>query len=231
MTLKITADKLAEFITARTPGHRDSIVRQLRPQKRNFAPYYQAFKPAARDFLEGGAVDVAILAAAMAYVRTRKGTRWHEIDNGVTIEALKALKELAPQFQRSGFTFHRPQNGHKAVLAYPEIQVNVTPHMIVHGERKGAPLVGALRFYLAKGARYQIGQVGARLVAVMQHQWQLKHPTEGRIPDASLCMVAESMQRRITTAPADISADLATIEKGAQAVVARWHLLFGREAA
>lgn len=109
--------------------------------------------------------------------------------------------------------------------------VTVTPDMIVHGERNGMPLAGALRFYLAKESSYQLGQRGAELVAVMEHLWLTRVASGDRAPEATLCMVVECFQQRVTAAPADTHAHLAAIQKGCRDLVQLWHMLDGQEAA
>jgi len=229
---KISANKLAEFIIAKTPARRASLVRQhLHKSPKGFAPFYPAFKTPATRFLEGGASNLSILDKAIERMKGRTGTPWLEIDSRITAEAIKALRETASAIQHLGVKFLPTPPRAKAQLTFQDLTVTVTPDMLVHGERNDVPLIGALRFYTAKESAYQLTEYGAELVAVMLHQWQMHAATGARAPDSDLCMVIECFQHRVTSAPADYAAHLAAIEKGARDFVALWHFLESEEAA
>jgi hypothetical protein len=232
--IKISANKLAEFITAKTPERKRSIVRRLireAGKDRGYAPFYMAFRSPAKRFLEGGATDLGILTGAIQALKTRKGSKWKDTDARISKEAFLALQKLAPRFQELGVEFVEPASKLNAKLQFPDLSVTVTPDMMVHGERNGVPLVGALRFYLAKESIYQLGEKGAQYVAVMQHMWTLNNATGSRSPDSSHCMVAECFQLRVTVAPDDVAGFIAAIEHGAEEFVHLWHQISHDEAA
>lgn len=235
MHITTTANKVADFIVAKTPERRRSIVRQVMRaahQEKGYAPYYSAFRTPAKDFLKGGANNPAILQRAIGRLPSRTGAnpKWLAIDNRITKDALLALLQLGPRIWAQNVAFVTAPRG-KATLNYPGITVTVTPDLFVHGERNGVPLFGAARFYLAKDYPYQLGRRGAELVATMEHLWCVQNATGARAPEASLCMVLECIQQRVTLAPDDISANAAAIERGCREFVAIWRQLSTEEAA
>lgn len=238
MLIHTSANKVADFIVAKTPERRRSIVRQVmrsKHQEKGYAPYYSAFDTPAKEFLKGGATKPAIITRAIDRLPDRKSTgltrRWLDIDNRITREAFLALIELAPKIQARNVNFVSPSKSLKSILEYPEITVTVTPDLMVHGERNGVPLIGAARFYLAKDTPYQLGQRGAELVATMEFLWCLKNATGARAPDSALCMVVECIQRRVTVAPTNIETNVAAIERGCREFVEVWRQLSTEEAA
>ena len=232
MSIKISANKLAEFITAKTPARRRSIVRQLKraTTKSGHAPWYMAFGTPAKRFLSGGAANEAIILREIERMKSRTGKPWLNTDSAITSEAFKHLLKLAPDIRELDVKFSAPKLP-KVKLEFGEVLVSATPDMIVRGERNGIPLMGGLRFYIAKESAYELGQRGAQLVAVMEHLWLTRVATGESSPEATLCLVLECFQQRVTPAPSDTRAHVAEIEKGCRDFSTLWHLLDGKEAA
>lgn len=231
MKLHITANKLAALITAKTPERRRALVRSLkRTAGEDFPLFYSALRGPAKRFVLNGSVDPAELHQLIQRMSTRSGSTWINTDSRITSEAAGALIKCAPKLRALNATFVLPDPGTKAVLEYPQVDVITTPNLIVHGKRHHAPLIGAMRFYVAKESSYELGSRGAQLVAAMQHLWLLKVTSGQRIPDASLCLVLECFQQRVTCAP-DASATEGLIRRGCEDFVRIWHELDDKEAA
>jgi len=231
MKIRVSANKLAEFITAKTPARRKAIVRDIKRPKKGFAPWYAAFRTPAKTFLLRGSKDTSPLDAAIEEMKTRKGNDWLNTDSAITAQALKALIDAGPILRALKVEFMKVPTGPKEKLEFGEVEVTVTPDLIVKGERSGKPLVGALRFYIAKESTYQLGKRGAELVAGMQYQWLVKNATGTRVPDTTLCMVLECFQQRVTKASDDHATDLDVIKRGCDDFARLWHLLDDEEAA
>lgn len=234
MKLHVTANTLASFITAKTPERKQSIVRTARRAQQNdkgYAPYYQSLRGPARRFLTDGARDASELRKLIEEMSARTGNKWHKTDARITSEAAKALIKLAPKLRELEVTYVLPKAGTKSKLEFPEIDVLVTPDMLVEKQKNNVTRAGAMRFYTAKESTYELGQKGAELVAVMQHQWLLTVASGRVMPDSSLCMVIECFQQRITTAPANTDQLLKIIEQGCHDFVRLWHGLDSKDAA
>lgn len=231
--MHIPANKLAEFITAKTPERRERIVKQTRLGSSGHPNYYQRFHKPAKEFLIGGAHDATGILEVLEFLKSRTETPWKTIDSKITAQALRFLITLGPKLHAIRAAFVIPGTGSKVLLKIPEtdVLVSVPPNLLVHGERNGKPLVGALRFYLAKEGPYQLGIRGAELVAVMQYMWLAQIATGTRIPDAELCSVVECMQQRVTPAPEDPTAHMAAIARGCREFSRLWHSLDDQEAA
>ncbi len=228
--MQIPANKLAEFITAKTPERRERIVRQVRHGSTDHPNFYQCFHKPAREFLIGGVRDATDIIRAIDRLKKRTQSPWLTIDSRITTQALQSLLKLGPDLHKLGVAYVTP-GARNAVLHMPDAEISVPPNLLIHGERKGHPLIGALRFYLAKESPYQIGVRGAELVAVMECLWLRQIATGERAPDAQLCLVVECMQQRITKAPADLAKHIAALEHGCREFARLWHLLDDKEAA
>ena len=245
MKIHATANTIALFSTQEDPDKKRSIVRKAlreahkaaKEDDRGFAPYYQALKTPARDYFAGGLKDPAGLLALIARMErqqkqaTKENRLWHERDARGTAAVAKTLLALQPRFQDLDVSFVLPGPGTKAILEFPDIDVSVTPDVYVQKIKNGAPLIGAMRLYTARGKAYQLGEKAAQLVAVMQYQWLVRVSTGKRMPISELCMVLECFQERITHAPVDPSLHLKRIEAATREFARMWTLLDNQDAA
>jgi len=230
----VSANQLASFLTAKTPERKLAIVRAARRaalSDKGYPPFYNSLKKPARAFLATGSRDPAALDSLIARMAARTGRTWHKTDARVTAEAAKALIKLAPKLRALDVEFVLPKPGVKAKIDFPEIDVLVSPHMLVEKRCAGAIRIGAMRFYTAKESAYELGPKGAELVAAMQHQWLLRVATGATMPDGELCMVVECFQQRITQAPSDTSNLMKQIDQGCRDFMRLWHGLDSRDAA
>lgn len=229
----VTANTLASFLTAKTPERRQRIVRSAwlaQQSPRDYPPYYQSLRTPARRFLANGATSSAGLNQLITRMAERGGKKWHQTDARITTEAAKALVKLSPKIRNLGVTFLMPDAG-KAKIEFPNIDVLVSPHMLVEKQSGTAKRIGAMRFYIAKESTYELGQKGAELVASMQHLW-LTRISSGRImPDHELCLVIECFQQRITSASIDSERAFKIIAQGARDFARMWEGLDSSNAA
>jgi hypothetical protein len=227
----ITANKLAEFITAKTPERRRQIVRQAKQRKKAHPNYYSCFHAPAKRFLISGAKDPSDILRALNRLKARNQDTWYARDSRITIEAFRALLKIAPELSRLSVAFVPPGAHSRTKLEFADVHVSVTPNLIIHGERNGKPLIGALRFYVAKESTYELGRRGAELVSVLEYIWLTHLATGARTPDRELCMVLECFQQRITCAPADIGQQAAIIERGCREFAQLWRIIDDEKAA
>lgn len=230
MTTKITANKFAEFITAKSERRRKSIVRNAMHSKQQCAPYYMAFQRPAKEFLLSGASDPKILTNAIEKLKNRIGTEWKNRDSRLTAQALQLLLTLSPKLVGLAPSLIQPHRT-KANLHLPEIEVSVPPFLMIHGERNGKPLIGSMRIYIAKSSGYSLDPKAAELIATMQYMWLVQEADGDRFPDSSLCMVAECFQQRITPAPSNTERAQLLIQKSAIEFAKIWHQIEHDEAA
>lgn len=228
--MHIPANKLAEFISAQTPERRERLVRQIKHGGASHPIYYQCFHGPAKTFLVNGASDASEILRTLDRLKARTKTKWYETDSRITASALKALISLGPRLYELNVEFV-PSGKANALLKLPDADVSVRPNLLVHATRNGKPLVGALRFYLAKESPAQLGVRGAELVATMQYLWLTQVATGARTPDPEHCVVVECMQQRLTKVPADPVRHIAAIEQGCRQFAEMWHRLDSEEAA
>jgi hypothetical protein len=232
--IKVSANKLAEFITAKTPERKKSIVRQLVRQEskeRNYAPFYQRFKSPACKFMIGGCGDLSVLSNAIKALPQKCDTPWKSTDSRITKEAFISLGKIAPGIKRYGFEYSSVRSPSGNRLRFGNIYINSKPDLMVRHIRNGIPIFGAVRFYLAKESKYQIGEEGARYVAVMEYLWACHNYVGDVSPEPSLCFVVECMQKRLTFAPSDIESYKARISSECEKLEALWYLISSNEAA
>ena len=225
MSILVSTNKLAEFITAKTPEHRQRIVRALKRRGKQGYGHYAAFRTPACDFLSGGASDNAILENAIAQMGSRNATERITADSQRTAVAFKKLMEMAPEISLLDVSFKRYSGGRKVRLHFGEVAIPAAPHLLVHGSRNDVPLVGGLHFYVAKGRNYELGANGAMLVAAMNYLWVIDTQGTQRTPSPECCMVIECFQQRITRGSSDIEGMRETLKKGCEDLARLWHLM------
>jgi hypothetical protein len=226
-----SANKFASFMAATDPERRRSLVRAAKQSVgKSFPPFYSALRGPAKRYGQGGWTDPSELCGLISKMSLRHGSKWLNIDSKVTADAARALIAIAPKVRDIEATFALPPAGTKAVLEFPELDVIANPDLVVLGVRAHAPLIGALRFYLAKESRYELGKRGSELVARLEYMWLVRSADGRRVPDPALCLVLECFQKRLTAAPDDPDLDK-FIRKGAADFAHLWHRLDEKEAA
>jgi hypothetical protein len=229
--IEVTANKLAEFIIARTPERRRAIVLQVRRSQKAHPNYYSCFHGPARRFFISGGRDQTEIARTISRLKNRHQNDWYARDSRLTTEAFQALLKLSPRVGGLNCSFVEPGRHSRTKLQFPEVHVSVTPNLIVHGERKGKPLIGALRFYIAKESASELGQRGAGIVSVLEYLWLTQLATGSRTPDKDLCMVLECFQQRITAVPPDADEMVPIIDQACRDFARLWHTLDDEKAA
>lgn len=228
MPIHISANKLADFALAKTPQQRRRIVRELKRQAahkdQGYAPYYMAFRRPAKAFLASGTIGDQQIRRAINRLNSRQATDWQKIDSKITTQAFNGLLGMAPNLRGLDLEFVLRDANHRCTIQFPDVVVTVTPDMLLHGERNGVPLIGSLRFYLAKDSAYQLGPQRAELVALMQYQWLAHQNNKGRTADATLCMVLECLQQRVTAAPLNFTPHMALLESSSRQLVRLWDM-------
>jgi len=230
----ITANTFASFLTAKTPERKLSIVRNAhRAMKsdKGYPPYYQSLRTPARRFLASAATNPSELLGLIVKKEKVTGRKWHLTDAAITRDAAKALLTLAPKIQAIDATFLLGRPETKAKIEYPELDLLVTPHMLVEKRHGKVRRIGALRFYTAKESTYELGVRGAELVAGMQHQWLLNFASGEQMPDFALCMVIECFQQRITQASVDAEETRRLMNQGYRDFMRLLHGLDSKDAA
>jgi hypothetical protein len=222
MPIIAPANKLAEFMAEPDTDRRERIVRDARKKATSHPIYYQSFHKPAREFLISGGTNASGILRAISRLESRMQTPWRESDSEVTIEALRSLISLGPELHRFGAAFVSP-GGRAANLQMPDLEIAVPPNLLLHGQRHSRPLVGALRFYLKKQSA--LGAHGAEMIAVMEYLWLQQVATEARIPDLSLCIVVECMQRHVTMAPSSPARHISAIERASREFARIWRNL------
>jgi hypothetical protein len=235
MPIKISPNRLAEFMSIADPSRKKTFVarlyREAQAKKKDFPFPYPAFATPAKRFLASGTTDERVVLAAIERMATRTGKPWLIRDSKNTAAAFKALLAIAPQVSALGVAFKPCPARQQAPIQFADVVINVAPDAMVEGERNGVPLEGALRFYVAKGHAFELGPDAARRVAAMQWHWLVTNWKGARTPDPSLCVVLECFQQRITAAPADPQPLLVLIERACYQFSAIWHGLDAQEAA
>lgn len=232
--IPVTANRLAEFAVAGTPARRKSIVRRAvlaYIHGTPFPPYYVSFKKPAQQYFVSGLTNENILNRAVKSLDSRNSTEWLARDSRLTQEAIKRLLEMSPDIRELGLGFEKPVKPNQAKIRFDDVVVSVSPNLLVFGERNGKPLFGAARFYMAKESPYQLGKVGAELVATMEYLWAVSVSTGAKTPDPALCLVFEIMQLHVTPAPADVSHRISQLQRAAREFAILWRSLYDTEAA
>jgi hypothetical protein len=224
----VTANKLASFITARSPARRRSIVRSLqRSAGTDFPQYYTSLREPARRFVTNGGSDTNELSRLIDKMAERTGTPWLTTDGRITSEATRALINCAPLIRALPYSPVAPAFRSKAIWTHTLVDVSVTPDVLI-GLPEEQPS-GALRLYVAKDKHYELGEAGAQLVATMMHLWQ--RAVLGSNADPTRCFVLECFQQRLTAAPTDVRLLEQLLCRGCEDFARLWQGFNDKEAA
>lgn len=230
---------MAKFLAADTPEKKRSIVRAFIRSASNGGGYYSSFNGPAKRFLMGKGrnrseidrVIALLLAKANIPQPTKRMEEFRRINAKVTTEAFNSLIQSSRHLDFGNLNFTLPPKGLRKIIRFDDVEIKVSPDLLVESQRNGVPLEGVFRFFTAKLPEYRLSLRAAQMVAVMEHEMLVRNWQGNATPDHHLCMVLETHQQRITVAPDDVDRSREVLVRGCREFSRIWHELEDNRAA
>lgn len=220
---RISLSKLGEFMITANPARRNRIVYDQRFGNPPVQPQYRHFKDPVVSFLVDGARDPEIIYRAIESLRAKTGTKWVEDDAENTALVLERFLRVVPLFVSAGLTF--VEAPHSASLNIAGVRVSIQPEILIHAERRGNPVVGAVKFYRVKDDKKQLGDEGGKYAATLLHQWLTTSGPADRRPDPRLCLFVDCWRGTVTEAPANYRTRMRHASAACEQIAAIWPML------
>ena len=230
---------MANFITADGFKKKQTVVRQFMNRSSNGGGYCRLFGPAARNFLIGKGQSRSEIDDIIAQLRSEALTRhekptqdnYWKIEAKVTAAAFNGLIASASSIEFGKLNFVLPPKSLRKVIRFDDVEIKVSPDLLVESQRNGIPLEGAFRFMTNKMPEYRLTARASELVASMQHELLLRNWEGKATPDHHLSMVLETHIAQIRVAPDDIERSREVLDRGCREFSRIWHELRDDQAA
>lgn len=230
---------MARFITCDSLKKKQTVVRQFLNRRSNGGGYCRLFGPAARNFLVGKGQSRSEIDEVISYLRAEAliahdrptQDRYWKTEAKVTAAAFNGLIAAAGYIEFGKLNFVLPPKSLRKVIRFGDVEIKVSPDLLVESQRNGVPLEGAFRFMTNKMPEYRLSARASELVASMQHELLLRNWEGKATPDHHLSMVLETHIAQIRVAPDDIDRNREVLDRGCREFSRIWHDLQDHEAA
>ncbi len=217
---RISLNKLAEFMTARKPARRRSILKDQKFPTEYKGMYHREACEAIASCIASNLETVSALDRAVALLEQQSpekiGTQRRLTQNADAIERFKTMLDgldLKGATPRLGET-SQPK------LAVHNVNISVRPEIILTGRGKSGPLAGAMKIHFPTTNPLD-DEAGAYVSAVLQEWAKAFLADEGEIY-APYCFVIDVGQAKIHSGVKATTARMKDVESACREIFALW---------
>lgn len=216
---RISANKLAEFMGAKSARQRQILHDQKYPKDFKTV-YYKEAPEAAAHFVAGGAVDASIIETAIGVLENKApSTIGADRRINSNIEALETLKLMLDDIPVSGVTLQLAPNS-APYLTFFGVDISVRPEIIVKGKSGKGPTVGAMKFHFPRSFCHTDDTGG--YVCALLTEWCRIHMSDHGLPQGNLCSVIDVGSQRVYLGKKATAARLKDVSAACQNIAGLW---------
>lgn len=217
---RISANKLAEFMTAKSARQRQILRDQKYPSDFKGMYYKEAAEAIAR-CIASNLEDVSVLAntigALSQSTATKIGTR-RRID--ANIDALETfqtmLDDVALENVEANLGAHSSQR-----LVIQGIEVSVRPEITLAGQsKKGGALIGGIKLHFPR--TFSLDDDAAGYVSALVQEWCRQNRADEGLPHGPHCYVIDVGAKRVCSGVRSTAARMRDIEAACRNIAALW---------
>lgn len=220
---RISLNKLGEYLTA-TPSRRKRIIQDQQDPKPFIAARYSDARAEILQYLAGGMVDEASLAAAAKRLRLDdSGTEFACQDRLASAEAIENFLEASEQIELGDLTVVPVENSASDSMQIGGVSVSMRPDAYLKDPVTG-DIKGAIKLHFPKTTpltEAAASYVGAATKVFLQQE--KKSP----VVDHKKCYVVDVSTQTVTTAPKSHVRKMNDIEAACEEIDARWRRVNG----
>jgi hypothetical protein len=222
---RISVNKLGTYLVSSSATARRAIIRdQIRP-KQAVVPQYQKANDPIRHFLSGGGTDVDGLIARINRIRnTPPRTDWQAADYRNTAKALEHFMDVCEALPTKGIRYERG-HGSPPRLDICGVSVSVRPDFLLYFEKRGQPVIGALKIHFTQDKGRGLGKEGQQYVATLCREWLKAHGPEDREPLYTHCFSLDVFRKSLVSAPSSFTKRMKEIEAACLDIALLWPTL------
>lgn len=217
MEKNISINQLAVFIPAEEGKRLTIIKQQKKPNTFKVAPYSTA-RSSMKNFVKNG-FSIESIRFGVEKLQGRQSTSdYQKRDIQNSIEALRKFLELQfpADFKNLKIEFVKTNDG---FLALQNLNVIVSPDIIIKGEKNGITFYGGLKFHIAKGKIFTHSESEYAATAIYMF---LKQKFKGESINPNYCLSVEVFGGRITPAPDNPILHISLLKKACIELVKLW---------
>lgn len=185
---RLSANKLAQYVTSRA-ARQNQILRNAKFPPDYITAYYRDAAEAISHFIGGGMADLGILdRAAARLLQSSTNSIQQDRQKNANIDAIEVFGGMLDDIDLRGAT---PElAAHTAPhVTVAGVSVSVRPEIILRCEKKGSPLVGALKLHFPRSEPLDVEQAG--YVSALLHRYlEDQHLDDGTASTAH-CVVVD----------------------------------------
>ena len=219
---RISLNKLCEFMTARPPRQRRILKDQKFPSD-FMRVYYREAQEAASLCIASNLEDIPSVTRQIEILNQQNpdsvGTQRRVAAN---IDALEAFLEMTDGIDLSGA---EPRLGENVApkLTIRNVDVSVRPEIILHGEGRSGPVVGALKLHFPK--TNPLDDTSAGYVSAVLQEWCATHMADAGQAHGPLCYVVDVGSRTTYPGVRSTVRRLRDIQDACETIAALWPTL------
>ncbi|QEX24359.1 hypothetical protein FRZ61_43000 [Hypericibacter adhaerens] len=218
---RITATKLAEYMSASFARKRSIIQEQKYPQEVAMVRWRKAERPVAL-FVAQGQSDLKIIDEHIARLAAENPDTEFKIQNrDLCIAALKSFKLLSNQLSFEKFKKSLGAMQQSMPIPINGVDVSVLPQVVLQGTtQKGTKVVGGIKFSFPK--THPLNAASAEYLSVLIH-WHCEcHLSKMGKPDLRLCHAVDVPTATMFEPPKSYKRRRQHIEEACHEIVQRW---------
>lgn len=220
---RISANKLAEYLTASAARRKTILTDQKHPPDYKRVRYKDATRAISR-FMAAGCSDLSILSATEEILRGRNPrTDFEAQDRDLSLNALQAFREAHTQWGLVGFNLTLGV-ANAPYLLIAGVKVSVRPEITSKSlSRSGETTIGAVKLHLPKTS--SPNKKNAEYLCTMLHWYCEVHMADKGVADYRLCKLIDVPTSTLHEAPKAFKQRRADIEAACDEIAARWSSL------
>lgn len=216
---RVSVNKLGQYVRARTPARRRTIVEDQKHPPDFKTLWYRDARMIARDFIVDGLGDVQGLRTRAAELAARLGDTQPDKAARLQAEALFALGEMVDGFDVDGLELEvGPDRAEKLVIE--GVEVSVQPDVLLRDPRTNR--IGALKLHFAKTDDLQLDQEAGLDVAALVRWYVEKHMPHAAC-DPKLCQAVDVFGGHVYLAPKAVKRQRDQIEAALREYAMWWN--------
>lgn len=219
---RISLNKLCEFMSATPPRQRRILKDQKFPNDFKRV-YYREAQDAVAHCIASNLENVAAIERQIEVLNQQNpdniGTQRRIAAN---IDALEAFLEMADSIDLGGA---EPRLGENAAprLTVRNVDISVRPEIILRGEGRSGPLVGALKLHFPK--TNPLNENSAGYVSAVLQEWCATHLPDNGAPHGPLCFVVDVGSRCSHAGVRSTVRRMRDIQEACETIAALWPTL------
>lgn len=218
---RISINKLAEYIEATSPRHKQIVLDAKYPE--NFkTTRYKVARDAAKAYLISHGNDTIIDKAVTILNAAKTSSTFQEQDKRLSLESLQSLCGCdLSRFKDCNISTHDNEN---ELINIHGLDISVNPDLIIKKDTKKGILMGALKIHLSKNN--VLSTESQKIVGVMLYKYTCDYlATHKEFPAQELCVSMDLFAQTFESCPASFKQRMTRIEAACEEILLWWDKL------